>query len=260
MLGKTHLSLGIASALAVTQPTTVPAIISSVIGGGIGGLVADIDNKQKGIDREKIYDSIINTLFIGFFVILDYIFGEGICQYISFNWGPKIWISLLGLIALLLFGNRTSHRAFTHSFFGITSISLMIYILCKPFAICFVLGYASHLLADFFNKLGLQLFYPLKWRFCLKVCASDKKGNRILFWITLTINIILSAILFSNAITSDLTANNLFQFVKNPKFLGLNLFQIYLIVINIITFCSMQANFNYFINNLFHRCIFLHTG
>ena len=43
MLGKTHMTVGIAAALAVTQPASVSEMILAVGIGGLGALISDID-------------------------------------------------------------------------------------------------------------------------------------------------------------------------------------------------------------------------
>ena len=184
MLGKTHITVGIAAALAVTHPETVPGVVTAMVGGAVGGWMPDVDCKDIDVDREKGLDIIIDALFIGAFIVVDALVGNGMCQYIRDNWGVVVWGSLFGLIILGLLGYLTKHRTFTHSFLGMALFCTAVYFFCRPAALAFAIGYASHLFADMFNKLGLQLFFPiLKWRPCWKVCASNKKANKILFWI-----------------------------------------------------------------------------
>ncbi len=91
MLGKTHITVGIASALLVTHPETVPGVVAAITGGGLGGWIVDIDCKskdiEKDIDREKFIDIIIEGLFIGAFIVLDFFVGNGMCQYVWDNRG-----------------------------------------------------------------------------------------------------------------------------------------------------------------------------
>lgn len=82
MLGKTHITLGIASALIITHPATVPGVMTSMIGGAIGGWIVDVDCKDMDPDREKVYDTIIDGLFIGAMIVLDFLIGNGVCSYI----------------------------------------------------------------------------------------------------------------------------------------------------------------------------------
>lgn len=183
MLGGTHFVFGMASALVITHPQTVPGIITAMTAGAIGGWIVDIDLKNRDIqrsedaERESIFDAIIDVLFILAFIAVDYLIGKGMCQYVIDNWGVKVWGDLFGIAVLLLIGLNTKHRTFTHSFLATALFTGLVYLFCRPATIPFFIGYASHLVADFFNKLGLQLFFPLKWRLCLKRCRSDKKAT-----------------------------------------------------------------------------------
>ena len=51
MLRKTHVSIGIATALAVIHPGTVASCVFAIIGGAVGGWLPDIDlNTKKKIN------------------------------------------------------------------------------------------------------------------------------------------------------------------------------------------------------------------
>lgn len=68
------------------------------------------------------------------------------------------------------------HRRFTHSFLGLTLFSLIVLILTSlldgqlpgglspAFGEMALIGYASHIVADMFNKQGVHLFYPFVFR------------------------------------------------------------------------------------------------
>ena len=113
MLGNTHLALGIASSLVLTQPKTVSEVVVAVAGGAIGGWIVDIDCKDQKLDRETIYDSIISLLFVGALIAFDLAVGKGMCQYIFDNWGIPLLGATIGVIALLIVGHTSAHRTFT---------------------------------------------------------------------------------------------------------------------------------------------------
>ena len=164
MLGRTHFVLGMASALVITHPQTVPGVITAMTAGAVGGWIVDVDLKNRDIERsddaerESVYDIIIDLLFIFAFIALDFFIGKGMCKYVIDNWGVMVWGPLLGIIILLLVGLNTKHRTFTHSFLALALYSGLMYFFCRPAAIPFAIGYASHLVADLFNRLGLQLW------------------------------------------------------------------------------------------------------
>lgn len=231
MLGKTHFVLGMASALVITHPQTVPDVITAMTAGAIGGWIVDVDIKNRDIElsdeeeRENIYDIIIDGLFILAFIILDFFIGKGMCKYVIDNWGMKIWGSLLGILILTIIGVCTKHRTFTHSFLAMALFSSLVYWFCRPAAIPFAVGYASHLIADLFNKLGLQLFFPLKWRPCLKICASNKKANRVLFWISLGIDVVVGAFLFAKGMNGvDQSGSSFITYITEKRFFEIKIY------------------------------------
>lgn len=242
MLGKTHITLGIASALIITHPTTVPGVMTSMIGGAIGGWIVDVDCKDMDPDREKVYDTIIDGLFIGAMIVLDFLIGNGVCSYILNNWGVGVWGPFLGFIILMLIGYNTKHRTFTHSILGMLLFSAMVYMFCRPAAVAFAIGYASHLMADFFNKKGIQILFPLKWRPCLKLCASNDKANKVLFWVAFALDAVIGAFLFATAMINAGGASEFVFKLQNTKLFGLNSLQLYLIFINVITFFGFQRS------------------
>lgn len=200
--------------------------------------------------RESIYDTIIDLIFIAAFIILDCIIGKGMCKYVIDNWNVKVWGALFGIVILTLVGLNTKHRTFTHSFFAMAMYVGLVYMFCRPATVPFAIGYASHLISDLFNKLGLQLFFPLKWRPCLKLCRSNKRANRVLFWISFAIDISLGAFLFAQGMNSAYLNSGFIDSVKEKKVLGLDAIQLYLVLINILTFLGFQRSYKRFLRHV----------
>ena len=253
MLGKTHFVLGMASALVITHPQTVPGVITAMTAGAIGGWIVDVDIKNRDIEqsdeaaRENVYDAIINSLFILAFLIVDFFIGKGMCKYVIDNWGFKIWGSLIGILILMVIGLFSKHRTFTHSFLALVLFTGSVYFFCRPAAVPFLIGYASHLIADLFNKLGLQLFFPLKWRPCLKLCKSDKTANHVLFWLSLGVDVTFGAFLFAKAMNGvDQSGSSFITYITEKRqfqlSFDLNILQLYLIFVNVLTFLGFQAS------------------
>lgn len=102
--------------MVITHPQTVPGVVTAMAGGAFGSWIPDIDlrnrNKQS-TDEEKpesIWDFLLKVLFLVAFIVLDFLAGRGMYQYIVDNWGVKVWGSLFGIIILLLIGLNTKHR------------------------------------------------------------------------------------------------------------------------------------------------------
>lgn len=244
MLGKTHLTIGMATALVVAQPSTVPGVVAALAAGGIGGKLPDIDIKSSDPDKESVLDSIIDGLFIAALIGLDYLSGNGICQYTISNWGIKIWIGLFLFAVLCIIGFLSPHRSFTHSILSLGLFSAAVYIYCRPAAIAFALGYASHLFIDLFNKKREKLLYPIKRGFCLNLCDAKGKANKVLYWIGFAIDIIAGGYFFSMALFNNAGEISFNTSLLLKNVLGLNLFQWYLIAINLISFIGFQHSYH----------------
>ncbi len=191
MMGKTHLAMGIAASLLVTQPHTLGECIVSVIGGSVGGVLADIDI----LDNDS-HDSLNVQLFsmgITFILlILDNFLHLGICDSIFQN---GILLPAAGLIAfaiLWILGVFSAHRAFTHSFTAVLLYGAAVYLIHPALMLPFAIGYLSHLALDVLNKKRLPLLYPLKFGICLKLCYANKTANEIFFHIGIAITFVFA--------------------------------------------------------------------
>ena len=242
MLGKTHITLGIASSLIITQPETVSGVIGTMVGGAIGGWIVDVDCKKVDADQERGLDSIIDGLFIGALITVDYLLGNGMCQYIQSNWGFQIWGALIGFIVLILIGFNTKHRTFTHSLSALLLFGVTMYFFCRPIAITFVIGYASHLVADLFNKKGIQVLYPIKWRPCLNLCLSNGIANKTLFWVALGLDVLAGSFFFATAMVNSPDKSMLISNMHKANLFGMNALQLHLLFINTITFLGFQRS------------------
>lgn len=243
MLRKTHIAAGIGTALVVTHPETVSGIIAAVTGGALGGWIVDVDCKNADIDHEKFYDTLAEGLFIASLFVLDYLIEGGICHYILTH-GLEVWISLFVFLFLTLLGYQTKHRTYTHSFLALGLFSSAVYFICRPMAIPFAIGYASHLLLDIFNKRGMQLFFPFKWKISLNKVYSDKRANEILMSVSFILDIIVVAVLLFFAVVRTGEESLFIQKVQSAKLFGLNLLQLYLLFINTISFIACQRDWN----------------
>ena len=201
MLIGTHFVVGVATALAITQPQTLPEIITAVTAGAVGGIIADIDagdsDRQRKAQnrRERVIGAVIGTGIILALLVADLILGAGMWQYVTNNFGLRVIGGIVGFAALLAVGRRTEHRAFTHSLLALALFGGMVQLFCRPAALPFLLGYASHLVLDFFNVRGMQLFFPLGKRVSLGLCRAHDKPNSVLFWAALAVDVVMCAVL-----------------------------------------------------------------
>lgn len=148
-------------------------------------------------------------------------------------------------MVLTIVGFNTKHRLFTHSILGWFLFGIIMFFLCRPITIPFAVGYASHIIADLFNKKGEQLFFPFKRRFCFKLCDSGGTANKVLFWIAFFLDVILGAFFFSHAMVLSRESSIFVSRLLTVKILGLNVLQLYLIFINVLTFWGFKRSWKY---------------
>ena len=77
----------------------------------------------------------------------------------------------------------------------------------------------------------------------MKVCRSDKKANHVLFWLSLAVDVVLGAFLFAKAMNGvDYDGSNFIALITERKLFNLNILQLYLIFINVLTFLGFQRS------------------
>lgn len=66
------------------------------------------------------------------------------------------------------------HRTVTHSFLAMFFMSMFVYFTVsnKMIALCFLIGYASHLILDSLTVMGVPWLYPNPRRYSLGICKT----------------------------------------------------------------------------------------
>lgn len=161
MTGKTHLALGATASLTLTTNLPIKSKVLILAFSLIGSLVPDLDHPRAKLNQKILLFKNGLYKFILYFTL-------GVIS-IYFHFVSKNEIFLpLGIVLILL--GYSSHRTFTHSIFGFVLASIVVKIISEKYFLDdiyygFLIGYITHLIADFFNPQGLQIFYPLKNRF-----------------------------------------------------------------------------------------------
>ena len=237
MQGKTHVATGIAASLVILHPTTVTGVIGSVVGGAIGGWISDIDCRRGHISEGSIAGMIITALISVSILFLDHFIGNGICAYVVSNWGIPSIIASIVLVACLVFGFISSHRTFTHSLLAVAIMTFAVFFIAKPLTFPFLIGIIIHILLDLTNGRSLQLLFPAKWSFCWDICDSDGKANFVIMNVSTIVSVIMAAVLTMVSISQQTTVSGVIEYFRQDgKWFGLNNFQVYLLIINAITF------------------------
>ncbi len=198
MLGKTHMVVGIAAALTITQPATIPELILSIGGGSFGALISDIDSGTSDSHRDADRITLLTGAIVAGALAMDYFFHAGIVDRILQNSGYEhIIIGVLLFIGICAFGKEQPHRSFMHSFLALVLLSSALSLILEKAVIYFSIGFLSHLILDVFNKRKLKLFYPSKKGIAFKLCSANGIVNTLLFKIgssVCIINLVISII------------------------------------------------------------------
>ena len=193
---KTHIMCANAVSLGLVRPTTISGLLITVSFATLGALLPDVDLKDSVPDKifDKLMASLITIVVMSF--IIKFLFNIDLyCKIRECSDIFSYIISISIFIVMAYLGSKTSHRSFTHSILGcIIYTSILSYCFNKTAIFSFVFAYISHITLDLFNKKGIAILYPSKYRFAFKLCDSSGKVNKILF-ITFTILTVVILIL-----------------------------------------------------------------
>lgn len=193
---KTHVMCANLVSICLMKPDNISSLLVTCGFASLGGIVPDVDLKDSTSD--KLFDRLMTSLvtivlmsvFIKYFFDIDLYFKIKECSDI-FNY----LISACLFIVVAYFGSKSSHRSFTHSIFGLLVYSgILLYGFNVNVVLIYFVSHLSHIMLDLFNKKGIALFYPSKFRFSLDLCESNGKVNKFLF-ILFSLSIVLVLVL-----------------------------------------------------------------
>ena len=180
---KTHVMCANLVSICLMRPDSISSLLVTCGFATLGGIVPDVDLKDSTSD--KLFDRLMTSLItivimsvlIKYFFDIDLYFKIKECSGI-FNY----LISACLFIVVAYFGSKSSHRSFTHSIFGLLVYSGILFLgFGFNGVIPYFVSHLSHIVLDLFNKKGVALFYPSKFRFCFELCDSKGKANKFLF-------------------------------------------------------------------------------
>lgn len=192
-MSKTHIAVGVASALAIAQTGSVESCVAAVIGGSIGGIIADCDITPSRVHKDALIGRIIVVFVSVASLAIDYWYGAGVCDYLVESLGVWLIAGIALFAALTFVGGHTDHRSFTHSLVGMAAFCGSFYLICEPLLPYFVIGYASHLALDVTNKQGIQLFWPFKVNVSLGLCHAKGAANTVVMVLGIAVAALLLA-------------------------------------------------------------------
>ena len=182
MLGKTHMIVGIASAISFTKPAAIPDLILAVGGGALGALISDIDVGTSESHREADKITLLSVVVVATVFLLDYYCHTNIMNRIVRNSGyARILAGVFLFIGICAFGKEQPHRSFMHSFLALGLLCFAIGLIWEKMVIYFAIGFLSHLITDVLNKKRVRLFYPLKKGIAFGLFHAHGWANKVLF-------------------------------------------------------------------------------
>lgn len=196
MMGKTHLTIGMASSLTVSflavKPNNISDFLVVLAGGAIGGVLADVDILDDDYEHDALIGQVLGFLILASVIVIDYLCKLGVCDFVITS--NKILSIIAGVVflALYIIGFISDHRTFTHSLLAMVLFSGCFAVIYPRLGFSVLIGYASHLLLDLLNKKEVPLLYPLKKGICFRLCYADKTANTVFMYVGLAATVILS--------------------------------------------------------------------
>ena len=192
-MGKTHIFIGTATALALTSADTPVEILTALAGGALGGMMPDTDldslKNISDINTKAIAGTITAVCFA-----IDFFFKCGMIQSIRDSNHTIVLTGLVAFIILYFIGAAADHRSFTHSLLATVIYSVVIGMMCRPLAIPFAIGFLAHIILDCTNKKGVRIFFPSKRKVRLKWFYASKKANIAFYYIGIALTVVFTAI------------------------------------------------------------------
>lgn len=193
MMGKTHISVGVAAAVCAVQPQSIPALLATTLGAALGSITPDVDISSHTHRRDAVLARAMVVALVVAGLMADHALGAQLWAYISEIELSQQAFGLLGFGALCAIGHSTAHRSFTHSLCGLVLFSVALGLIVPLATPGFVWGYASHLAVDLLNKKPLTILFPLPTSWSLGLARADGIANKALYFIGLAINAALLA-------------------------------------------------------------------
>ena len=194
---KTHVMCANLVSLYIMKPSNIPELLITCGVASLGGLVPDVDLKDSTSDKlfDRLMTSLITIVAMSFFI--KYFFDFDLyCKVKEYDFLSYL-ISICLFIVIAYFGSKSSHRSFTHSVIGLLIYTgILFYGFGFNVFVPYFVSHLSHIILDLFNRKGIALFYPSKFRICFDLCDSNGRVNKFLF-ILFSILIVVYLILIS---------------------------------------------------------------
>jgi inner membrane protein len=179
-MGMTHITVGIASATLITQPSTVGECVVAIVGGSAGGIICDIEVHSNRYIRDALYARIAVAAIALVSLLADVFMHGPMSTYVTETNETILLIGAALVVGVSLFGRFQPHRTFTHSLLALTLLTMGVTLACRPLGVPFAIGFLSHVLLDLLNKKRVKLFYPSQFgNICFGLCYANGIANKV---------------------------------------------------------------------------------
>lgn len=186
MMGKTHITVGIATSLVACQPATLKDLFAAVIGGAVGGVICDIECRSRPEMRDALYARFITLGIVAAILLVDWITKTGLCVSIMEQPSSTVIMGVVVSIIVCIAGRFSEHRTFTHSLLFVLLIDFGLFCICPEISFPVLVGGISHLFIDTFNKKPVPWLFPFfRPGVCFKLCYASKVANAVIMWVGL---------------------------------------------------------------------------
>lgn len=183
MMSKSHIVIGIASAMTLLAPCGMKEALPVIAGGAIGSLICDPDCKSEPSMKDALYGRVLVIGIIVFTVLIDiYCKTEIWNTLLNSNRNAQI-IGILLFLLVCVFVRYSAHRGFSHSFLALILEAAALQLVMKDLVPAFVIAFISHLGLDVLDKKPVQLLFPLRMGFCLRLFYADRIADKVVFGI-----------------------------------------------------------------------------
>jgi len=182
MTGKTHLSVGLAITMFVTQPKTIGELVLCIGVASIGSAISDVDVSTS--DSHEKLDWILALVVITSIIVafIEYKWHVGIVKiFMNNSNAARLLIGMAAFLGICAFGKTRPHRSFMHSFLAVALLSASIFTLLPQAVPYFAIAMISHMTIDTLNRKKVLLLYPIPLGLSFGLCHAKGLVNNMLF-------------------------------------------------------------------------------